>query len=94
MATTKSGNWTIAFDDRARRELRNLDTPIQNANLRYFRERIATPRDPRRFGKALTREFSGLWRYRIADCRAICEIRDNQVTVLVLPIGHRREIYR
>lgn len=50
--------------------------------------------DPRRFGKALHHELQGLWRYRIGDYRAVCQIQDNQLVVLVLAVGHRRYIYK
>ncbi|HTJ55929.1 MAG TPA: type II toxin-antitoxin system RelE/ParE family toxin [Nitrosospira sp.] len=35
-----------------------------------------------------------LWRYRVGDYRVICDIRDNALRILVLTIGHRREVYR
>ena len=85
--------WTVEFDDRARRELRKLDTTIQKAILRYLRERIAGADDPRRFGKALRRNLAGLWRYRVDDYRLICRIEDDRVVVLVLQVGHRRDFY-
>jgi mRNA interferase RelE/StbE len=85
--------WTIEFDDRARRELRKLDTGTQQAILRYLRERIATTEDPRRFGKPLRQNLAGLWRYRVEDYRILCRIEDQRVVVLVLQIGHRREVY-
>jgi mRNA-degrading endonuclease RelE of RelBE toxin-antitoxin system len=37
---------------------------------------------------------AGLWKYRVGHYRMICEIQDEKVTVLVVRIGHRREIYR
>lgn len=52
--------WKVEFDDAAVKELRKLDYPIQQEILRYFRERIATEEDPRRFGKQLTHNLSGL----------------------------------
>ena len=85
--------WTVEFDERARRELRKLDTGIQASILRYLRDRIAGTGDPRRFGKALRRSLAGLWRYRVEDYRLICRIEDCRVVVLVLQIGHRREVY-
>ena len=85
--------WAVEFDERARRELRKLDTTVQKAILKYLRERIAGPEDPRRFGKALRRNLAGLWRYRIDDYRLICRIEDERVVVLVLQVGHRREVY-
>ncbi len=50
--------------------------------------------DPRRFGKALRHELQGLWRYRIGDYRVVCQIQDEQLIVLALSVGHRRNIYR
>jgi mRNA interferase RelE/StbE len=86
--------WTVEWDDRARRELRRLDRQTQRNILRYFSERIATEEDPKRFGRALQHELQGLWRYRIGDYRAICHIEDDHLIVLVLGIGHRRQVYR
>ena len=86
--------WTIEWDDRARRELRKLDKQIQRHILKYFSERIVSEEDPRRFGKGLRHELQGLWRYRIGDYRAICHLEDDHLVVLVLELGHRRQIYQ
>jgi mRNA interferase RelE/StbE len=86
--------WSVEWDDRARRELRQLDRQVQRTILRYFSERIATDDDPRRFGKPLRHELQGLWRYRIGDYRAICQIENDQLVVLVLAVNHRRQVYR
>jgi mRNA interferase RelE/StbE len=86
--------WTVEFDDAAARELRKLDRQIQQEILRYLRERIATPEDPRRFGKALSHDLTGLWRYRIRDYRLICQIQNNQLLVLVVRVSHRKDVYR
>ena len=86
--------WTVEFDDRALRELRKLDPQIQNQILRFLRQRIATSEDPSRFGKPLTGEELALWRYRVGSYRLICRIEQDRLIVLVLAVGHRREIYR
>ena len=85
--------WTVEFDDRARRELRKLAAETQKMILRYLRERIAGSPDPREFGKPLRMNLAGLWRYRVGDYRLICRIEDNRFVVLVLKVGHRREVY-
>ena len=85
--------WIVEFDDAATKELRNLDKQAQGEILRYFRERIATDEAPRRFGKPLSRELAGLWRYRVRNYRMICNIEDDKLVVLVLRIGHRKDIY-
>ena len=85
--------WTVEWDDKARRELRNLDHTVQTNILRYFRERIMVDDDPKRFGKPLKHELQGLWRYRIGDYRAVCQIQDERLVVLVLAVNHHRNIY-
>lgn len=85
--------WTVEFDDAAAKELRKLDRQAQQEILRYFRERIATDEDPRRFGKPLSRDLAGLWRYRVRTYRMICYIEDDKLIVLVLRVGHRKDIY-
>ena len=85
--------WTVEFDDAAAKELRKLDHQAQQEILRYLRERIATEKDPRRFGKPLARELAGLWRYRIRDFRVICNIEDNKLIVLVVRVAHRKDVY-
>ncbi len=86
--------WTVEWDDRARRELRRLDRPIQREILRYFRERIMAEDNPRRFGKSLRHGLQGLWRYRVGGYRVICKIEDQRLVVLVLAVGHRSTVYR
>lgn len=83
--------WTVEFDEAARKELRKLNRQAQLEILRYLRERIATDED--RFGKVLSRELAGLWHYRIQNYRIICNIEDQKLTVLVLRVGHRKDIY-
>lgn len=86
--------WKVEWDDRARKELRKLDQDVQKRILNYMRKHICSKLNPRRLGKSLCHDRTGLWRYRVGDYRIICEIADEQVLVLVLALGHRREVYR
>lgn len=86
-------NWVYKFDQRALKELKKLDHIAQREIIAYLDERVAGRLDPRRHGKALKAELSGLWRYRVGDYRIICQIRDHEILVLVVAVGHRREIY-
>ena len=85
--------WRIEWDDAARKELRLLGHTEQQRIIRYLRERITTTEDPRRFGKALTGDKAGLWRYRIGDHRIVCRIEEDRFIVLILAVGHRKKIY-
>lgn len=86
--------WRVEFDAAAAKELKKLGAADQKRVLKFLRERVAADDDPRRLGSALTGEFAGLWRYRVGDFRIIAAIEDSRLIVLVLRIGHRREIYR
>jgi mRNA interferase RelE/StbE len=86
--------WKVEFDDRALKELRKLDPQVQRQILRFLRQRVATPDNPKRFGKPLSGDRLGLWRYRIGSYRLICRIEEDRVVVLVLGVGHREEVYR
>ncbi|MFZ2372956.1 MAG: type II toxin-antitoxin system RelE/ParE family toxin, partial [Trichococcus flocculiformis] len=42
----------------------------------------------------LVANHSGEWRYRIGDYRLIADINDDTITILILEIGHRKDIYK
>lgn len=86
--------WTIDYADTAKTQLRKLDKQTARHILDYMDERVANLENPRSAGKALTGPLGGLWRYRVGDCRVICDIQDGALRVLVVQVGNRREVYR
>jgi mRNA interferase RelE/StbE len=86
--------WRVEFDRAAVRDLRKLGAEAERRVLRFLRERIAGRTDPRALGHALTGDHKGLWRYRVGDYRVVAAIEDDRFVVLVVTIGHRREVYR
>jgi len=86
--------WRIEFHRAAVRDLHRLGAEGERRVLRYLRERIAGSADPGRFGRALADDRKGLWRYRIGDYRIVAAIEDDRFVVLVVAVGHRREVYR
>lgn len=86
--------WRVEFSAFAQRQLRKLDKPVAKRILDWLDERIEGCKDPRHFGEPLKGELDGLWRYRIGDFRLICELKDDRMTVWVIAVGHRREVYR
>jgi mRNA interferase RelE/StbE len=90
---SQSPIWCVEFDRDAARDIRKLGAVAERAILRYLRQRIATAEDPRRFGKPLTGDLKGLWRYRIGNYRIVASIEDDRFVVLIVTVGHRREVY-
>ena len=86
-------SWVYRFDERALKELRKLGQQAQRDILAYLDERVKGDADPRRFGKGLKADLAGLWRYRVGNYRILCQIRDGELLVLVVAVGHRRDVY-
>ena len=85
--------WGYEFQPEAMKALMRLSHPAQLEIVRYLKEPLAVDADPRRFGKALSWELKGLWRWRVGDFRIIGKIVDERVIVLVVDVGHRSKIY-
>lgn len=86
--------WRVEFDRAAARDLKKLGSEAERRVLAYLRSRIAGSNDPRRIGQPLTGDRQGLWRYRVGDYRIVAAIEDDRFVVLVVTVGHRREVYR
>lgn len=86
--------WTIEYTATARSQLRKLDKQMARRIVDYMDERVAQLENPRNLGKALTGPMGELWRYRVGDCRVICEIQDDALRVLVVRVGSRDRVYR
>lgn len=86
-------SWVYKFDHRALKEFKKLGRQTQSDVIAYLDERVAGNADPRRFGKGLTANHAGYWRYRVGDYRILCQIKDGELLVLVVGVGHRRDVY-
>ena len=83
----------VEFTKAALKQLKKLDKGTSALILGWIRKNLEGCTDPRLHGKGLTANRSGQWRYRVGDYRIIAEIDDGKVTILVINIGHRREVY-
>ncbi len=87
--------WAIKYTETSQRQLKKLDKSIALRVLDFMDERVARLEDPRSQGKNLVGpKLVSYWRYRVGDVRVMCDIKDEVVTILVVEIGHRREVYR
>ncbi len=88
--------WTIEFAPDAAKELAKLDSQIARRINSFLKDRVAPSANPRSFGEALKGSRLGeFWKYRVGDHRIVCSIENTKITiVVVVRIGHRREVYR
>ena len=86
-------SWDYKFTERALKQLKKLGHPAQQRIIEFLDEHVFGADDPRRQGKALSRELRGLWRYRVGDYRIVCQLEDEVLIVLVVRVGHRKDAY-
>lgn len=87
--------WKIEFADSAAKQLRKLDPAVARRITAFLRDRVVPANDPRTLGAALKGDELGqFWKYRVGDYRIIAEIHDREVRILVVRLGHRRDVYR
>ena len=85
--------YKVEYTIRAIKQLKKLDKYTRNLIYAWIDKNLVDCENPRIHGKGLVENKSGQWRYRIGDYRLICEIKDKGIIILVLEVGHRRDMY-
>lgn len=75
------------------KEFKKLDKYTMKMIKSWINKNLVGCENPRSHGKGLTSNRSGQWRYRIGDYRLICSIEENELVILALSVGHRRDVY-
>ena len=85
--------YAVDYTPQTVKELKKLDKHTRTFILAWVEKNLVGCADPRLHGKGLISNRNGQWRYRVGDYRLIADISDQTVTILILNIGHRKEIY-
>ena len=85
--------YKVIFTDKANKQLNKIDKHVASLIIGWIEKNLDGTENPRQHGKGLTGNKAEEWRYRIGDYRIICDIQDEEIIILVLEIGHRRNIY-
>ncbi len=86
--------FTVEFSKPSIKSLEKLDYFTKRIIVEWIEKNLYGCDNPRLFGKPLKANKKGQWRYRVGDYRIIVEIRDSKLIILVITIGHRRDIYK
>lgn len=89
--TADESGWHLAFTDEADKQFKKLDKPIRRRIDTALNKLTA---DPRPAGAIPLKGSSGAWRFRVGDWRIIYQIRDGELVIVVIEIGHRSRVYR
>lgn len=85
--------YQVVFTDKALKVLKKLDRSVSRMLLAWIKNNLEGCDNPRIHGKALTGNHAGRWRYRVGDYRIMAETSDDTITIYVVNIGHRKNIY-
>lgn len=85
--------YTVKFSKKAKKQLKKMDKHLGALIIGWIEKNLTDCSDPRRHGKSLSGNHLGVWRYRVGDYRILANIQDEDVIILVINLGHRKEIY-
>lgn len=87
-------NYKVIVTEKAKKQLAKMDKTAANMIFRWISKNLTNTNNPRSHGKRLKGNLQEYWRYRIGDWRLLATIEDDQLIILVVEVGHRKEIYR
>ena len=83
----------VELEDAAIKALKKMDGSMRRLIMSYIRKRLVGCENPRAFGKGLSGNRSGEWRYRVGNYRLLAQIDDHKVTIYIVKIADRRDVY-
>lgn len=88
-----SQNYRVRYEGAAQKQLKKMDRFQARLLVSWIGKHLEGSDNPRAIGKGLVGNRSGEWRYRVGDYRIIANIDDQLITILILTIGHRKDVY-
>ena len=86
--------YQVQFTASAVKQLGKMDKQIVRLLKNWIVKNLVDCDDPRVHGKALTGNLKGIWRYRVGDYRLFAEIKDSVLIILIIDVGHRKDVYK
>lgn len=85
--------YEISTTEKFDKAFKKLDRQTQRIIKAWIEKNLINCENPRIHGKALTANRSGQWRYRVGDYRILAEIHNNKLVLILIDVGHRKDIY-
>lgn len=83
--------WKVVYKSSVKKDLKSISKDVQYILRRAIEEKLMV--DPIRYGLPLRRSLKGLMKLRVGDYRIIYSTNKKTVTVCVIKIGHRKDVY-
>jgi len=86
--------YELKYEAKAVKQIKKLDPATRKLIKSWIEKNLLNTDNPRQHGKGLTGSLSQYWRYIVGDYRILAEINDTEIVIIIVEVGHRREIYR
>jgi len=86
-------NYEVIYTKKAVKSLRKIDKEQQKLIVSWIEKNLVDTEDPKTIGKPLKGTLNEFWRYRVGNYRILAEINDNELKIIVVNVGHRKDIY-
>jgi mRNA interferase RelE/StbE len=83
--------YKVIWKDKASKQLAKIDRIIAKKIKDKVKNYLA--QDPVNRGEPLAYEYKGLYRYRFSDYRVVYEVKEKELVIFVVKVGHRKEVY-
>lgn len=86
--------YKVLIESKAKKQMSKLDLFASRRIKNWIDYNLDGCVDPYRYGRRLQGNFSNCWRYRVGNYRIIAEIDNEKIIILIVQIGHRKDVYR
>lgn len=86
--------YEVQYSKAVVKQFKKMDNYERTMILNWIKKNLIDCENPFEHGKELKGNLKGFWRYRVGDYRIITEIYQDKFVILVINVGHRREIYK
>jgi mRNA interferase RelE/StbE len=84
--------WQVVFTKKAQKQINQLDKPVQSRLKKSIIEKLII--NPAAYLEPLLGDFGGYYKFRVGDYRLICSKEDDKLIVIIIELGHRKEVYK
>ncbi len=85
--------YKVEYTKKAVKQFKKMDRQIAALLISYIEKKLVGCKNPRQFGKSLQGNRNDKWRYRIGNYRILAKIEDDTMVIIVVEVGHRKDIY-
>ena len=84
-------SWRIAFTKKAQKQIDALEANIRSRIKKSILQKLST--NPDLYLEPLSGVFGEFYKFRVGDYRLICSKENEKLVIIVVEVGHRREVY-